>query len=32
MAERACAMVGGTLGCFASLKPGDCKAIYQLAL
>lgn len=32
MADRACAMVGGTLGCFASLKPGDCKAIYQLAL
>ena len=32
MAERACAMAGGVLGCFLPLRPEDCKAIYQLAL
>ena len=32
MAERCCAMVGGSVGVFVRLKPEDCKAIYELAL
>ncbi len=32
MAERCCAMAGGTVGKFVELAPADCKAIYELAL
>jgi len=32
MAERCCAMMGGTAGKFLPLKPEDVKAIYELAL